>query len=141
MLKTFDLAVDDRRELLLDKDRLHALGRQFEPSWATGPGCARCGPAAEGRCGRGAGEAGVTPEAMGLAILAALLIASSVRSSSRRTLSLVLWLALPSPGGVFLLPRPSSCRRPGAALCGRRRHHRRLRDHADRAAGREISVR
>ena len=36
MLKTFDLAVDDRRELLLDKDRLHALGRQFEPSWATG---------------------------------------------------------------------------------------------------------
>jgi NADH-quinone oxidoreductase subunit I len=36
MLKTFDLAVDDRRELLLDKDRLHALGRQFQPSWATG---------------------------------------------------------------------------------------------------------
>lgn len=38
MLKTFDLAVSDRRELLLDKDRLHALGRQFEPSWATGTG-------------------------------------------------------------------------------------------------------
>jgi NADH-quinone oxidoreductase subunit I len=38
MLKTFDLAVHDRRELLLDKDRLHALGRQFEPSWATGTG-------------------------------------------------------------------------------------------------------
>jgi NADH-quinone oxidoreductase subunit I len=36
MLKTFDLAVHDRRELLLDKDRLHALGRQFEPSWAAG---------------------------------------------------------------------------------------------------------
>jgi NADH-quinone oxidoreductase subunit I len=36
MLRTFDLAVDDRRELLLDKDRLHALGRQFQPSWATG---------------------------------------------------------------------------------------------------------
>jgi NADH-quinone oxidoreductase subunit I len=36
MLKTFDLAVHDRRQLLLDKDRLHALGRQFEPSWATG---------------------------------------------------------------------------------------------------------
>ena len=36
MLKTFDLATSDRRELLLDKDRLHALGRQFEPSWATG---------------------------------------------------------------------------------------------------------
>ncbi|MFQ5946262.1 MAG: 4Fe-4S dicluster domain-containing protein [Anaerolineae bacterium] len=36
MLKTFDLATADRRELLLDKDRLHALGKQFEHSWATG---------------------------------------------------------------------------------------------------------
>jgi formate hydrogenlyase subunit 6/NADH:ubiquinone oxidoreductase subunit I len=36
MLKTFDLATDDRRKLLLDKDRLHALGLQFAPSWATG---------------------------------------------------------------------------------------------------------
>jgi NADH-quinone oxidoreductase subunit I len=36
MMKTFDLAVHDRRELLLDKDRLHALGLQFQPSWATG---------------------------------------------------------------------------------------------------------
>ena len=38
MMKTFDLAVDDRRKLLLDKDRLHALGLQFQPSWATGTG-------------------------------------------------------------------------------------------------------
>ena len=36
MLKTLELATTDRRLLLLDKDRLHALGRQFEPSWATG---------------------------------------------------------------------------------------------------------
>jgi NADH-quinone oxidoreductase subunit I len=36
MLRTFDLATSDRRELLLDKDRLHALGRRFDPSWATG---------------------------------------------------------------------------------------------------------
>jgi NADH-quinone oxidoreductase subunit I len=36
MLKSFDLATADRRELLLDKDRLHALGLEFEPSWATG---------------------------------------------------------------------------------------------------------
>jgi len=36
MMKSFDLATADRRELLLDKDRLHALGLQFEPSWATG---------------------------------------------------------------------------------------------------------
>ena len=38
MLRTFDLATTDRRELLLDKDRLHALGQQFPPSWATGTG-------------------------------------------------------------------------------------------------------
>jgi NADH-quinone oxidoreductase subunit I len=36
MMKSFDLATSDRRDLLLDKDRLHALGLQFEPSWATG---------------------------------------------------------------------------------------------------------
>jgi NADH-quinone oxidoreductase subunit I len=36
MMKSFDLATGDRRELLLDKDRLHAIGLQFEPSWATG---------------------------------------------------------------------------------------------------------
>lgn len=36
MTKSFDLATADRRELLLDKDRLHALGLQHEVSWATG---------------------------------------------------------------------------------------------------------
>jgi hypothetical protein len=36
MLKSFDLSTSDRRELLLDKDRLHALGQQHQPSWATG---------------------------------------------------------------------------------------------------------
>jgi len=38
MMKSFDLATADRRELLLDKDRLHAIGLQFPPSWATGNG-------------------------------------------------------------------------------------------------------
>ncbi len=38
MTKSFDLATSDRRELLLDKDRLHTIGLQFEPSWATGNG-------------------------------------------------------------------------------------------------------
>jgi NADH-quinone oxidoreductase subunit I len=38
MMKSFDLATSDRRELLLDKDRLHTIGLQFEPSWATGNG-------------------------------------------------------------------------------------------------------
>ena len=36
MTRSFDLPTGDRRELLLDKDRLHALGQQFTPSWATG---------------------------------------------------------------------------------------------------------
>jgi len=36
MMKSFDLSTRDRRELLLDKDRLHALGLEFQPSWATG---------------------------------------------------------------------------------------------------------
>jgi NADH-quinone oxidoreductase subunit I len=36
MMKSFDLATSDRREMLLDKDRLHAIGLQHEPSWATG---------------------------------------------------------------------------------------------------------
>ena len=36
MMKSFDMATADRRELLLDKDRLHAIGLQHEQSWATG---------------------------------------------------------------------------------------------------------
>jgi NADH-quinone oxidoreductase subunit I len=38
MMKSFDLATSDRRELLMDKDRLHNIGLDFEPSWATGNG-------------------------------------------------------------------------------------------------------
>ncbi|MBM3817771.1 MAG: NADH-quinone oxidoreductase subunit I [Acidimicrobiia bacterium] len=36
MMKSFDMPTADRRELLLDKDKLHAIGKQFEQSWATG---------------------------------------------------------------------------------------------------------
>jgi NADH-quinone oxidoreductase subunit I len=36
MMKSFDLSTADRRELLLDKDRLHAIGLQHQQSWATG---------------------------------------------------------------------------------------------------------
>ncbi len=36
MMKSFDMSTSDRRELLLDKDRLHQIGLKFEPSWATG---------------------------------------------------------------------------------------------------------
>jgi NADH-quinone oxidoreductase subunit I len=36
MTKSFDMPTADRREMLLDKDRLHALGLQHQVSWATG---------------------------------------------------------------------------------------------------------
>src|SRR4051794_23338216 len=36
MMKSFDLSTSDRREMLLDKDRLHAIGLAHEASWATG---------------------------------------------------------------------------------------------------------
>ena len=36
MMKSFDLATADRRDLLLDKDRLHDIGKKHERSWATG---------------------------------------------------------------------------------------------------------
>jgi NADH-quinone oxidoreductase subunit I len=35
-MKSFDLCTSDRREMLLDKDRLHVIGLAHEPSWATG---------------------------------------------------------------------------------------------------------
>lgn len=36
MTKSFDMPTADRREMLLDKDRLHQLGLKHEASWATG---------------------------------------------------------------------------------------------------------
>ena len=36
MTKSFDLSTSDRRTMLLDKDRLHALGLEHQNSWATG---------------------------------------------------------------------------------------------------------
>src|SRR5262245_15688042 len=38
MMKSSDVATTDRRNLLFDKDRLHQVGLQFPPSWATGNG-------------------------------------------------------------------------------------------------------
>jgi len=63
MTKSFDLATSDRRELLLDKDRLHTIGLQFEPSWATGNGLRdmqtppKAPPAEHARAERPAAEA------------------------------------------------------------------------------------
>ncbi|MFQ5897679.1 MAG: 4Fe-4S dicluster domain-containing protein, partial [Candidatus Methylomirabilia bacterium] len=58
MLKTFDLATSDRRELLLDKDRLHQLGLEFAQSWATGTGlrAMQAPPKAEKAARKEAGE-------------------------------------------------------------------------------------
>ena len=36
MMKSFDMPTADRREMLLDKDRLHTIGLKYEQSWATG---------------------------------------------------------------------------------------------------------
>ena len=36
MMKSFDMSTSDRREMLLDKDRLHTIGLAHEASWATG---------------------------------------------------------------------------------------------------------
>ena len=36
MMKSFDMPTTDRREMLLDKDRLHAIGQEYPRSWATG---------------------------------------------------------------------------------------------------------
>jgi NADH-quinone oxidoreductase subunit I len=61
MLRTFDLATADRRELLLDKDRLHALGLMFQPSWATGTKL-RAMQAPAPKAGEKAKAAGTAPE-------------------------------------------------------------------------------
>src|SRR4026209_2306183 len=36
MMKSFDMSTSDRREMLLDKDRLHAIGEKYDASGATG---------------------------------------------------------------------------------------------------------
>lgn len=36
MMKSFDMPTADRREMLLDKDRLHTIGLQHQRAWATG---------------------------------------------------------------------------------------------------------
>jgi NADH-quinone oxidoreductase subunit I len=74
MMKSFDLSTSDRREMLLDKDRLHAIGLQHEPSWATGnllrdmqtppkaaPAAPKAAPAAQGSAIAQAGADPVTP--------------------------------------------------------------------------------
>ena len=42
MMKSFDMATADRREMLLDKDRLHAIGQQHARRGRPATGCATC---------------------------------------------------------------------------------------------------
>ena len=56
MMKTFDLATADRRELLLDKDRLHALGLAVRALVGHRQPAARHAGAAQAGQGRGQGE-------------------------------------------------------------------------------------
>ncbi len=117
MMKSFDMSTADRRELLLDKDRLHTIGLQFEPSWATGnllrdmqtppkapKAEAPSPPAGRPRAqGRRRGRVSIEPIAFwGLAVV---LLASSLAVVLTRNLFhsvLYLALSLTATAGVFL---------------------------------------
>ncbi len=110
MMKSFDVATRDRRELLLDKDRLHQFGLQFEPSWATGnllrdmqtPPKA---PKAEGPARQGRRPGGVSLEPIAFGALAAVLLASSLAVVLTKNLFhsvLYLALSLTATAGIFL---------------------------------------
>src|SRR5262249_33454355 len=114
MMKSFDLAAADRRDLLLDKDRLHALGLTFQPSWAHGQSVARhrgahqagAGCGSRGGRGRSEGAGRVTLETVGFWVVAVVLLASSLAVVLTPNLfHAVLYLAaaLVATGVVFLL--------------------------------------
>ena len=56
MMKSFDMSTADRREMLLDKDRLHAIGLQHEAIVGDGEQAARHAGAAQEGGGREAGR-------------------------------------------------------------------------------------
>ncbi len=120
MMKSFDMATADRREMLLDKDRLHAIGLQHQQSWATGnklrdmqgpPKMARpeagARRAAAAAAGRKAGRRrGVTFSDIAFWVLSIVLVGSALAVVlSKNLFHAVLWLALALTGtaGVFLL--------------------------------------
>jgi NADH-quinone oxidoreductase subunit I len=61
MMKSFDMSTADRREMLLDKDRLHAIGLQHEASWATGTRLRDMQQPPKKEAGSGKPEAGSDP--------------------------------------------------------------------------------
>jgi hypothetical protein len=126
MMKSLDMSTPDRREMLLDKDRLHAIGLQHEASWATGnrprvalPRKKAGSRKPRGRRKREGSGARMTGEVR-LWLFAALL-AGAGSPLSKNLFHSVLWLAL-----VATLASPDARRgvprRPGPPLRGRRRH-------------------
>ena len=122
MMKSFDMPTTDRREMLLDKDRLHALGLQHRAVVGDRQPAARhAGSAEDGpRGARAARQAarhqqastarprrrGVTGEALAFWGLAVVLVGSALAVVlSKNLFHAVLWLALALTGtaGVFLL--------------------------------------
>ena len=148
MMKSFDLATADRRELLLDKDRLHAIGLQL-PGRRGRPatGCVTCRrrrrprEAAEGEQAKAREQGRVSlepisllerwpPSSLGSALAVVL---------SKNLFHSVLWLALGSRVHRRRLPDPRRGvprRRADPPLRGRRHHHRGLRDRRHGAARR-----
>ena len=111
MMKSFDVATADRRELLFDKDRLHAVGLQFAALLGHRQPPARHAVAAQGRPRRPRGPRqggrgrGVSLEPIAFAALAVVLVASALAVVLTKNLfHSVLWLALTLTGtaGIFL---------------------------------------
>ena len=115
MMKSFDMATADRREMLLDKDRLHAIGLQHQQSWATGnklrdmqgpPKMARPRPGRRapstrhqrqrrGHAAKPAARRRVTLSDLAFWVLSVLLVGSALAVVlSKNLFHAVLWLAL-----------------------------------------------
>ena len=124
MMKSFDLPTADRREMLLDKDRLHAIGQHSSSRGRPATSCATCRdrrrwpgpkrdagpsgsqgtPGTSGTCE--SGGACVTGETLAFWGSPFLLVGSALAVVLTKNLfHAVLWLALALTGtaGVFLL--------------------------------------
>ena len=148
MMKSFDMATADRREMLLDKDRLHAIGLQHEPSWATGNRLRdmQAPPKKRRRAEKPASRQG---SRMTLEIAAFWVLRRRPRRRGTRRRPQQEPVSLGAVAGAGArrdgrhLPdarRRVPRRRADPALRRRRRHRRRLRDRRHRAAGRRAPV-
>jgi NADH-quinone oxidoreductase subunit J len=105
MMKSFDLSTADRREMLLDKDRLHVLGLQHVPSWATGNRLRDMQQPPKREAGNRKRGSGVMLEIAAFWTCAAALVGSALGVVLGKNLfHSVLWLALAliSTAAIFL---------------------------------------